>query len=102
MPASISMKGQPSRKLEVFQQMSNNYGIASGLETKINKVTLQVVKGQECFRVFQNLNLTQAQRADDVTIVNVLNDYFVPKTNVTYERYKFSTGNFFLQGCVGL
>ena len=49
--------------------------------------------GQKCFRVLQNLNLTQAELASSVTIVNTLNDYFLPKTNVTYERYKFITRN---------
>ena len=59
----------------------------------MRKATLQVVMGQECFRVLQNLNLTQAQLASSVTIVNALNDYFLPKTNVIYERYKFNMHN---------
>ena len=65
--------------------MWNNYEIASGLDSKtdeVRKATLQVVMGQECFSVLQNLNLTQAQLASSVTIVNALNDYFLPKTNV--------------------
>ena len=49
--------------------------------------------GQECFSVLQNLNLTQAQLASYVAIVNALNDYFLPKTSVIYERYKFNTRN---------
>ena len=57
------------------------------------KETLQAVVGQECFCVIQNLNLTQAYLASFVTIVNALNDYFLPKTNVIYERYKFNTRN---------
>ena len=78
--------------------MWNNYEIASGLDTKpdeVRKATLQVVMGQKCFRVLQNLYLTQAQLAlaSSVTIVNALNEYFLPKTNVTYERHKFNTRN---------
>ena len=78
--------------------MWNNYELASGLDTKpdeVRKGTLQVVMGQKCFRVLQNLNLTQAQLAlaSSVTVVNALNEYFLPKTNVTYERHKFNTRN---------
>ena len=60
---------------------------------EVRKATLQGVMAQEYFRVLQNLNLTLAQLASSVTIVNALNDYFLPKTNVIYERYKFNTRN---------
>ena len=76
--------------------MWNTYEIASGLDTKtggVRKATLQVVMGQECFSVLQNLSLTQAQLAGSVTIVNTLNDYFLPKTKVIYEQNKFDTRN---------
>ena len=95
-PAPMCKQGNLAENWRFFKQMWNNYEIASGLDTKtdeVRKATLQVVMGQECFSVLQNLNLTQAQLASSVTIVNALNDYFLPKTNVIYERYKFNTRN---------
>ena len=95
-PAPMSMQGNLAENWKFFKQMWNNYEIASGLDTKTNEVrkaTLQVVMEQECFRVIQNLNLTQAQLACSATIVNALNDCFLSKTNVTHERYKFNTRN---------
>ena len=88
------MQGNLAENWKFFKQMRNNYEIASGLDIttdEVRKVTLQVVIGQECFRVLQNLNVMQAQLASSITTVDALNDYFHPKTNVTYERYKFST-----------
>ena len=93
-PAPMCMQGNLAENWKFFKQMWNNYEIASGLDTKtdeVRKATLQVVMGQECFCVLQNLNLTQAQLASSVTIVNTLNNYFLPKTNVIYVRYKFNT-----------
>ena len=95
-PAPMCMQGNLAENWKFFKQMWNNYEIASGLDTKtdeVRKATLQVVMGQECFRVLQNLNLPQAQLASSVTIVNALNDYFLPKTNVIYKRYKFNMRN---------
>ena len=54
-------------------------------------LTLKVVMGQECFRVFQQLNLTDEQRNSSAAIINHLNNYYVPKTNIIYERFKFNT-----------
>ena len=95
-PAPMCMQGNLAENWKFFKQMWNNYEIASGLDTKtdeVRKATLQVVMGQKCSSALQNLNLTQAQLASSVTIVNALNDYFLPKTNVIYERYKFNTRN---------
>ena len=49
--------------------------------------------GQECFRVLQQLNLTGKQQNSSVAIIKHLNDYFVSKTNIIYERFKFNTRN---------
>ena len=49
--------------------------------------------GQECFRVPQRLNLTDEQQNSSAAIINYLNDYFVPKTNIIHERFKFNTRN---------
>ena len=95
-PVSMCMQGNLAENWKFFKLMWNNYEIASGLDTKtdeVRKSTFQVVIGQECCSVLQNLNLTQAQLASSVTIVDALNDYFLPKTNVIYERYKFDTRN---------
>ena len=76
--------------------MWSNYEIALGLIEKsaeVRKATLKVVMGQECFRVLQQLNLTDEQQNSSATIINRLNDYFVPKTNIIYERFKFNTCN---------
>ena len=68
--------------------MWNNYEIVLGLILKQVKCEKGYYKLS-----WQNLNLTQAQLASSVTIVNALNDYFLPKTYVTCERYKFNTRN---------
>ena len=70
--------------------------MASGLiekSAKVRKATLKVLMSQECFRALQKLNLTDDQQNSSAVIINHLNDYFDPKINIIYKRFKFNTRN---------
>ena len=76
--------------------MWSNYEIASGLDNKTNEVraaTLKVLMGQKCFRVLQSFNFMETQLQNSATIIDRLNHYLLPRTNVIYERFKFNTRN---------
>ena len=74
--------------------MWRNYEIASGLAEKqpaVKSATLAVIMGKERFQILQNLAQTEEQRNSSTEVTNRLHEYFLPRSNVIYERYKFNT-----------
>jgi hypothetical protein len=49
--------------------------------------------GKDCFQIYENLPLTENDRKDIGKILETLNQHFMPKTNVIYERYIFNTAD---------
>ncbi|KAG5895154.1 hypothetical protein JTB14_007323 [Gonioctena quinquepunctata] len=45
--------------------------------------------GPEAIHIFNNSNLTEAQQKDMDQIKNKFEEYFIPKINVSFERYNF-------------
>ncbi|CAG9823897.1 unnamed protein product [Phaedon cochleariae] len=45
--------------------------------------------GPEAIQIFNNFNLTEAQQKDIAVIENKFKEYFIPKINVSFERYNF-------------
>ena len=76
-----------------FRKQRQDYEGATGLDQKNQPVrfaTFRSVIGKECLQIFRNLNFG----SDEVTISSALKapeDYFIPKRNVVYERYVFSS-----------
>ena len=81
---------------DFFKKMWSNYEIALGLIKKsaeLRKATLKFVMGLECFRVLQRLNLTDEKQNSSPDIINHLNNYFISKINIIFERFKFNIRN---------
>ena len=59
----------------------------------IRVATLLSVMGKECFQIYQNLDISDANRKKVGEILNALGKHFEPKTNIIYERYVFNTAD---------
>ena len=89
----MTTQGNLAENWKFFKQMWRNYEIASGLAKKqptVKSATSAVVMGKECFQILQNLALTEEQRNSSTEVINRLDEYFLPRSNVIYERYKFN------------
>lgn len=49
--------------------------------------------GEEVLDVYNTLKLTDQQKANYKETIKVFDEYFNPKKNLVYERYKFFTRN---------
>lgn len=90
----MEVKGHAPTNWKFFKESYINYEIATELDKKDAKVrvaTLLSVMGQECFMTYQNLPMTEEDRADPMIILDRLTEYFEPKRNTVYERYVFNT-----------
>ena len=94
-PEPMSVSGNVQENWNYFKEQWENYLVASGLKEKTGEVqiaTFLVVIGKECYQVYRKLALTAAQKANLKAIIEELEKYFRPKSNVTYERFIFNTG----------
>lgn len=86
-------RGDIPNNWEFFKQQWQDYEIATGLDQKsqpIRLATFRSVIGKECLQIFRNLNFGSGE----VTIssaLKALEEYFLPKRNVVYERYVFNS-----------
>ena len=90
----VTVTGEVIGNWQYFESSWNNYAIATGLVEKSEAVevaTLLPVMGQECFQIYENLPLTEAERKKSETILSKLKEHFQPERNVIYERYMFNT-----------
>ena len=66
--------------------------VATGLDKKDKKIqvaTLKTLMGTECKKILKRLQLTEADMEDPQTILDALQDHFVPVRNILYKRYIF-------------
>ena len=86
-------KGDLTSNWEFFKQQWQDYEVATGLDQKsqaIRVATFRSVMGKDCLQIFLNLNFGD----EEITItssLSALEDYFLPKRNVVYERYVFNS-----------
>jgi len=91
-PLAMDMKGDVASNWRFFKDQWQNFEIASGLAQKdahVRLATLKVVMGKECYDVLQRLPDSANHTTVDETLP-ALEQYFVPKRNVTYERFVFN------------
>ena len=86
-------RGDLTSYWECFKQQWQDYEVATSLDQKsqsIRLATFRSVMGKECLQIFLNLNCG----TEELTInsaLKALEDYFLPKKNVVYERYVFNS-----------
>ena len=93
MPFAMDMKGDVAGNWMFFKHQWRNYEIASGLAQKdesVRLVTLNVVMGKDCYDVLRRLP-DSANHTTVAETLSALERYFVPKRNVTYERFVFNS-----------
>ena len=86
-------RGDLTSNWEFFKQQWQDYEVATSLDQKsqsIRLATFRSVMGKECLQIFLNLNCG----TEELTInsaLKALEDHFLPKRNVVYERYVFNS-----------
>jgi len=90
-PSAMGCRGDLMSNWEFFKQQWQDYEVATGLDQKnqsIRLATFRSVIGKKCLQIFLNLNCG----TEELTInsaLKALEDHFLPKRNVVYERYVF-------------
>ncbi len=83
-PHPMDVKGHCATNWQFFKNAWENYEIATELskkEDKIRVATLLTVMGKDCFQIYQNLALSEADCKDPKKILDALSNYFEPQRN---------------------
>lgn len=86
-------RGDLTSNWEFFKQQWQDYEVATGLDQKSQAVrlaTFRSVMGKECLQLFLNLNFG-TEAVTITSVLQALEDDFLPKRNVVYERYVFNS-----------
>ncbi|XP_071055933.1 uncharacterized protein [Onthophagus taurus] len=93
-PKSMSMTGDLGQNWKKFRKAMDVYINASGCSTKDKKVQASVwihCMGEEAAGILETLDLNETDEQDPEVIKTKLDEYFIPKTNISVERHKFNT-----------
>ena len=77
---------------KVFKEAYNDFATATQLTEKddeIQAATLKTVMGKECRQILSRLELSNEDKKKPSKILEKLEEYFAPFTNVLYERHLF-------------
>ena len=85
----MDLTGDLATNWESFKDNWENYVIATELEKKVAK--LISIMGQECYKIYKNLALSDAERKSSSTIIEKLTAEFESKRNIIYERYLYNS-----------
>ena len=92
LPMAMNMKGDVASNWKFFKDQWQNNDIASGLaqkEANVRLTTLKVVIGKDCYEILQRLPDSENKTTVEETLT-ALEQYFIPKRNVAYERFVFN------------
>ncbi|EFA12511.1 hypothetical protein TcasGA2_TC004209 [Tribolium castaneum] len=93
-PKPKSLEGNLAVNWKKFKKAIDIYIVASGnddLKDPIKAAIWLHCMGEETLEILDTLELTEEGRKDPEEIVCKLDEYFVPKTNVSVERHKFNS-----------
>ena len=91
-PEQINCSGDLPTNWNMLREAYEDYLVATGLDKKEKKIqvaTLKTLMGTECKKILKFVQLTEAEMEDPRTILDTLQDHFVPVRNILYERYIF-------------
>ena len=79
---------------EFFRQQWEDYEVATGLDKQDSKIRLASLRSamrKDCLQIFLNLRISDQDRNNVQTYLNVLENYFKPQRNVVYEWFVFKS-----------
>ena len=91
-PEQMHCSGDLPTNWKIFRKAYEDYLVAKVLDKKDKKIqvtTLKTLMRTKCKKILKHLQLTQAEMEDPQTILDALQDHFVPIRNILYERYIF-------------
>ncbi|KAF2882512.1 hypothetical protein ILUMI_23648 [Ignelater luminosus] len=92
--SNFNLNGNASENWKIWLQRFEVYSTATDLDTKAEKVQcaqLLFCLGDEPFKICNTFTFKDTEKDKIVILEKKFTDYFMPKKNVTYERYKFFT-----------
>ena len=92
-PSAMVCRGDITSNWEFFKQQWQDYEVATGLDQKSQSsrlATFRSVMGKECLQIFLNLNFG-TEVLTITSALKALENYFLPKRNVVYEKYVFNS-----------
>lgn len=84
--------GNLTDQWRLWRQKFENYLIASETNNKSEEVQcaqLLHFLGDDALQIYNSFSLTASERNKVKTLLQKFEEYFIPKKNLTYERYKF-------------
>ena len=91
-PAPMDIKGDVASNWKFFRSSFEDYLVATKLDAEDENTrvaTLRSVLGKEAKMILQHLDMTDENRRRVTPTLESLEAYFLPQTNVVYERYVF-------------
>ena len=91
-PDQVNCNGDIATNWKTFRESYEDYIVATGLDQKdkiIQVATLKSLMGIECKKILKRLQLSEDEMKDPKTILDKLQDHFLPVRNILYERYVF-------------
>lgn len=92
-PKCMDVTGNLAVNWKKWRQGFELYMVASGANTKeepIKVALLLHLVGEDAVQIYNTLDMTTAERASYSTTMEKMQNYFVPKTNISVESYKFN------------
>ena len=90
--APLQLTGNVAEKWTSWRQRFEIYSTATELNKKAEKVQcaqLLHLMGDECIKIFNTFQFTEEEKDKIEPLKVKFKNYFVPKSNKVYERYKF-------------
>ncbi|KAK5644833.1 hypothetical protein RI129_006133 [Pyrocoelia pectoralis] len=93
-PKPMQLEGNQGMNWKKFKNNFELFSVATGCSEKSKKVQAAVLLhciGEETLEIIETLGLTEEEKNDPKVIIKKLDEYFIPKANVSVERHKFNT-----------
>ena len=95
-PEELDLKSaNMNAEWKMFKQLWENYEVALGLSQQENKkrtATLLTIIGKEAMKIFNTFKWkNNAEKENIIKVIEKFDAYFIPRKNITYERYMFNT-----------
>ena len=93
-PANMEMQGDMAENWKFFKASWQNYEVATRLDQQpeaVRVATLLSVMGKDCFKTYQHLDMTAAERSSVEDILKKMGEHYEPQHNVIFERFKFNS-----------
>ena len=95
-PEELDLKSaNMNAEWKMFKQLWENYEVALGLSQQENKkrtATLLTIIGKEAMKIFNTFKWKNNEEKENIIkVIEKFDAYFIPRKNITYERYMFNT-----------